>query len=225
MFNLPKFELKSSIISTLFGVDPLGLHLKVFRRDSNASGGSVWPDATGKFTVPADCFEAEVIGFHMEDDEEDLFQESTVLQAHPSKPVPSSSRSTPCSLPIASRRLAQLPYPYMPTTSLLQGKRTVPSLRNDRNSSNSSYLSAFRGKRSKPFTKDIMFSKPDFGTDRLENVFPVTVNLSSLSELSPVTISEAIENMLDIGEQILITNKRGDLIQDMATTRGKAETP
>lgn len=67
-FNLPKCKFKSSIINTLFGVVPLCLHLKILRRDSNASGRSVWPDATRKFTVPEECFEAEVIGFHMKDD-------------------------------------------------------------------------------------------------------------------------------------------------------------
>ena len=66
-----------------------------------------------------------------------------------------------------------------------------------------------------------MLSKPNMETGYPENLFPVTTNLSALPEMRMGTVAEAVDNMLDNQEPVIILNSRGDIIQDMATTRGE----
>ena len=215
-FVIPQNDVTTGVISAFFGLDPLGLHLKVFREHGVAN---VWPDGSGKFGIPVDGKHAEVIGFcRDQEDEEDLFDTSTILST-----CPGPSRSTPRALPGSSRRWhQQVPssvHSYRPSTS--GGARIPPGVKlGNYRLGNYPALGGMKGKR-KAITKDVMLSKPNVETGYPENLFPVTINLSALPEITVGTVAEAVENMLDNREPVIILNSRGDIIQDMATTRGE----
>ena len=123
-FAIPQNDVTTGVISAFFGLDPLGLHLKVFREHGVAN---VWPDGSGKFGIPVDGKHAEVIGFcRDQEDEEDLFDTSTILST-----CPGPSRSTPRALPGSSRRWhQQVPssvQSYRPSTS--GGARIPPGVK------------------------------------------------------------------------------------------------
>ena len=209
-FALSRSDVKVSVISSFFGMDTLGLHLKVFRENGTVT--NAWPDAVGKFSLPPEAKSAEVVGFQNDqEDEEDLFQ--SPISVISTRPGP--SRSTPRPLSHRPNHCGFARSTAYGRISASNGPRIPPGLRQVVHAPGGSW----KGKK-KALTKDVIKTKSRNRLPRPSR-FPVTINLDSLTEITVETVAEAVENMLGNGEPLLILNTHGDLIQDMSTTRGK----